>query len=156
MSDELLFLPLGGAGEIGMNLNLYGFGPPDAHRWMMIDLGITFGDGSLPGVDVLMPDVKHCGGLQELRAIASAARGQRLLIAPHNPSGPVASVASAHVVSTLRNFLILEYAWGEVPWRHALLDPPEEISDGRIVLSDRPGLGHLVNFNTVEAHRKAI
>lgn len=54
--DELLFVPLGGAGEIGMNLNLYGFGPPGAHRWMMIDLGITFGDGSLPGVDVLMPD----------------------------------------------------------------------------------------------------
>lgn len=57
-ADELVFLPLGGAGEIGMNLNLYGFGPPGRHRWMMVDLGITFGDGSLPGVDVLMPDPK--------------------------------------------------------------------------------------------------
>ncbi|MBT4464147.1 MAG: MBL fold metallo-hydrolase, partial [Rhodospirillaceae bacterium] len=56
MSDELIFLPLGGAGEIGMNLNLYGFGPPDEERWMMVDLGITFGDGILPGVDVMMPD----------------------------------------------------------------------------------------------------
>jgi len=54
--DELLFLPLGGAGEIGMNLNLYGYGPRGAERWMMVDLGITFGDGSLPGVDVMMPD----------------------------------------------------------------------------------------------------
>ena len=54
--DELLFLPLGGAGEIGMNLNLYGYGPRDKERWMMVDLGITFGDGSLPGVDVMMPD----------------------------------------------------------------------------------------------------
>ncbi|NQU59468.1 MAG: ribonuclease J [Rhodospirillales bacterium] len=54
--DELLFLPLGGAGEIGMNLNLYGYGPRDHERWMMIDLGITFGDGTLPGVDVMMPD----------------------------------------------------------------------------------------------------
>jgi ribonuclease J len=54
--DELFFLPLGGAGEIGMNLNLYGYGPRDNERWMMVDLGITFGDGTLPGVDVMMPD----------------------------------------------------------------------------------------------------
>ncbi|HER26130.1 MAG TPA: ribonuclease J, partial [Rhodospirillales bacterium] len=54
--DELLFVPLGGAGEIGMNLNLYGYGPKDRQRWMMIDLGITFGNGTLPGVDVIMPD----------------------------------------------------------------------------------------------------
>ncbi len=55
-SKELLFLPLGGAGEIGMNLNLYGFGRRGQERWMMVDLGITFGNGSLPGVDVIMPD----------------------------------------------------------------------------------------------------
>jgi ribonuclease J len=54
--DELLFVPLGGAGEIGMNLNLYGYGPRDRHQWLMIDLGVTFGDGSLPGVRVIMPD----------------------------------------------------------------------------------------------------
>ena len=54
--DQLLFVPLGGAGEIGMNLNLYGFGPKDRERWMMIDLGITFGNSSMPGVDVIMPD----------------------------------------------------------------------------------------------------
>ncbi|NQV48291.1 MAG: ribonuclease J [Rhodospirillaceae bacterium] len=55
-TDQLLFLPLGGAGEIGMNLNLYGYGPPDKERWMMVDLGITFGDGAVPGVDVVMAD----------------------------------------------------------------------------------------------------
>jgi len=49
---ELLFLPLGGAGEIGMNLNLYGH----AGTWLMVDLGITFGDESTPGIDVIMPD----------------------------------------------------------------------------------------------------
>ena len=54
--EELLFVPLGGAGEIGMNLNLYGFGRPGAHQWMMVDLGITFSDGQVPGVDVIMPD----------------------------------------------------------------------------------------------------
>ena len=51
-SDELLFVPLGGCGEIGMNLNLYGLGG----KWLMVDLGVTFGDDSVPGVDVVMPD----------------------------------------------------------------------------------------------------
>src|SRR5260221_3565132 len=50
--NELLFLPLGGAGEIGMNLNLYGYGG----KWLMVDLGVTFGDDSVPGIDVVMPD----------------------------------------------------------------------------------------------------
>ncbi len=50
--DEFYFLPLGGTGEIGMNLNLYGH----AGRWLMVDLGVTFADARLPGVDVLMPD----------------------------------------------------------------------------------------------------
>ncbi len=49
---DLVFLPLGGAGEIGMNLNLYGY----AGKWLMVDCGITFGDDSTPGVEVIMPD----------------------------------------------------------------------------------------------------
>jgi ribonuclease J len=49
---DLVFLPLGGAGEIGMNLNLYGH----AGKWLMVDCGITFGDDSTPGVEVIMPD----------------------------------------------------------------------------------------------------
>jgi ribonuclease J len=51
-AQELLFVPLGGAGEIGMNLNLYGL--DDA--WVMVDLGITFADDRLPGIEVVMPD----------------------------------------------------------------------------------------------------
>ena len=50
--EEFVFVPLGGAGEIGMNLNLYGF----EGKWLMVDLGITFGDPSTPGIDILMPD----------------------------------------------------------------------------------------------------
>ncbi len=104
-------------------------------------------------VDVLMPDVKHCGGLLELKQIAGAARMSGLAIAPHSPSGPVSSAHSAQVVSTLRNFLILEYAWGEAEWRSALLDPPERIEAGYLMLSDRPGLGHRLNTNVVAEHR---
>ena len=54
--DELLFVPLGGTGEIGMNLNLYGLGAPGDERWLMVDLGVTFGGDALPGIDVIMPD----------------------------------------------------------------------------------------------------
>ena len=56
MSDaangELLFVPLGGANEIGMNLNLYGFGG----KWLMVDCGMTFADDTLPGIDLVLPD----------------------------------------------------------------------------------------------------
>ena len=55
-NDELVFLPLGGAGEIGMNLYLYGYGPPRARQWLMVDLGVTFGGPNEPGVDVILPD----------------------------------------------------------------------------------------------------
>ncbi|MEG9861076.1 MAG: ribonuclease J [Parvularculales bacterium] len=55
--DELIFLPLGGAGEIGMNLNLYGFGPEHDRRWLMVDLGVTFTRGEPPGIDVITPDI---------------------------------------------------------------------------------------------------
>lgn len=54
--QDIVFVPLGGTGEIGMNLNLYGLGRGDDRDWLMIDMGITFGDGSIPGVDIIMPD----------------------------------------------------------------------------------------------------
>ncbi len=104
-------------------------------------------------VDALMPDIKHAGGLLETKHIAEAARASQLLIAPHNPSGPVASIACGHVSATLSNFYILEYAWGEVDWRAQLLEPAERIEDGHLVLSDAPGLGHRLNMVQVEPHR---
>jgi ribonuclease J len=55
--DELVFLPLGGVGEIGMNLALYGFGPPKARQWIMVDCGVTFPGPDMPSVDVVMADI---------------------------------------------------------------------------------------------------
>ena len=56
--DELVFLPLGGVGEIGMNMYLYGYGPPHARKWLMVDCGVTFADGrTTPGVDLVLPDI---------------------------------------------------------------------------------------------------
>ncbi len=56
--DELVFLGLGGLGEIGMNVYLYGLGPPDARKWLMVDLGLTFPGEQEPGVDVVLPDLR--------------------------------------------------------------------------------------------------
>lgn len=57
--DELVFLPLGGVGEIGMNLGLYGYGPEDDRRWLMVDCGITFAsEFDEPGVDLIFPDIR--------------------------------------------------------------------------------------------------
>ncbi len=55
-NEDLVFLPLGGSNEIGMNLNLYGFGPPKARKWIIVDIGITFGDQTTPGVEIITPD----------------------------------------------------------------------------------------------------
>ncbi|WP_300378780.1 ribonuclease J [Henriciella sp.] len=55
-TPELVFLPLGGCGEIGMNLNAYGYGPPDDRRWILVDLGVTFGDDTTPGIDLICAD----------------------------------------------------------------------------------------------------
>lgn len=55
--DELVFLPLGGSGEIGMNLNAYGYGPPDDRKWIIVDIGVTFGrEDMMPGVEIVLPD----------------------------------------------------------------------------------------------------
>jgi len=106
-----------------------------------------------PIVDVIMPDVKHDGGLLETKLIAGAAAMTQVLVAPHNPAGPVATAATAQVISTASSFLILEYAWGEADWRADLLDPPERIEQGHLLLPDGPGLGHRLNPEVVERHR---
>ncbi|MEO3999137.1 ribonuclease J [Mesorhizobium sp. CAU 1732] len=55
---ELVFCPLGGVGEIGMNFALYGFGPSHARQWIVVDCGVTFPDPTLPGVDLVLPDTR--------------------------------------------------------------------------------------------------
>ena len=56
MKDELLFCPLGGSGEIGMNMNLYAFGNEENRKWIVVDMGVTFADDSIPGIDLIFPD----------------------------------------------------------------------------------------------------
>ena len=64
---ELVFLPLGGSGEIGMNMNLYGFGTEVNRQWLMIDCGVMFGDLSTPGIELICPDPSYI--LEEKEAL---------------------------------------------------------------------------------------
>jgi len=54
--DQLIFCPLGGSGEIGMNMNLFAYGKPDNQKWLIVDIGVTFADDTLPGIDLIYPD----------------------------------------------------------------------------------------------------
>ena len=56
MKEEFLFCPLGGSGEIGMNMNLFAYGKPSEHKWIIVDIGVTFADDSLPGIDLIYAD----------------------------------------------------------------------------------------------------
>ena len=54
--EELIFCPLGGSGEIGANMNLYAYGKEDNQKWIIVDMGVTFADDSIPGIDLIYPD----------------------------------------------------------------------------------------------------
>ena len=56
MKENLLFCPLGGSGEIGMNMNLYAYGTEENQKWIIVDMGVTFADDTVPGVDLIYPD----------------------------------------------------------------------------------------------------
>ena len=66
--NELVFLPLGGCEEIGLNLNAYGYGPANDRRWIIADVGVTFGDADTPGIDIITPDPAFLEG-EKIEAI---------------------------------------------------------------------------------------
>jgi galactonate dehydratase len=103
-------------------------------------------------VNVIMPDVKHCGGLLELTRIAAVAETDEVTVAPHNPSGPVSTAASVQVCAVLKNFRLLEFQWGEVDWRQNVLNPPERFENGTMRVPESPGFGIELNEKVVRAH----
>lgn len=102
--------------------------------------------------DVLMPDVTRCGGISELRKIASLAEAWNVPIAPHNPNGPLSTIASAHVMAAIPNAFRQEFMLKDVPWRDACLSHPLPVVNGCFELPDRPGLGFDVNEEVLRAH----
>jgi galactonate dehydratase len=104
-------------------------------------------------VDILMPDVKYCGGMLELKKVAAMAEGAGMPVSPHGPASPVGNVAAAQVCVGLPNFQILEFSHGETDWRSELIDPPETLAKGMLAVSDQPGFGIRLNEKTAERHR---
>jgi galactonate dehydratase len=103
-------------------------------------------------VHVIMPDVKHCGGLLELTRIAAMAEADGVQVSPHNPSGPVSTAASVQICAVLENFRLLELQWGEVDWRPDVLEPREIFTKGAIRVPDSPGFGVELNDRVARAH----
>jgi galactonate dehydratase len=103
-------------------------------------------------VHVIMPDVKHCGGLLEITRIAALAKLDGVAVAPHNPSGPISTAASVQICAGMENFRLLELQWGEISWRSELITPEERFESGSIRVPDRPGFGIQLNEKLAKAH----
>jgi len=113
-------------------------------------------------IEHAQPDVIHVGGLHEARQIAALCEARGVSVAPHNPNGPVATVAAVHFAATLPNLSILEmpaddYIW-YARWRDDLLVDPSvvRVVDGFVSVPTRPGLGIELNDEAVARHRVAI
>ena len=101
---------------------------------------------------LLQPDLSHCGGVLEARAIASMAEVYYCGFAPHNPLGPVNTVVSAHVGVASPNFVALEICLYPEEWTRELLTEPLELADGYLELSDEPGWGIELDVELCRGH----
>ena len=102
--------------------------------------------------DIIMPDITRCGGPSEMKRMASMAEAYNVMVAPHNPNGPLSTLASGHVCAAIPNFFLQEFMVTDVPWRDKVIDHPLDIQNGRLVLSSRPGLGVDLVEEQMEAH----
>ncbi len=102
-------------------------------------------------VDVIQPDVCHCGGISEMRRIAALAEMRSIQVAPHNPKGPVATAASIHISATIPNFMILEHVHPN-PLFEKVQITPMKMSDGYYELPSSPGLGVDLDESVIAAN----
>jgi len=102
--------------------------------------------------DILMPDITRCGGISEMKKIATMSEAFNVPIAPHNPNGPISTIASAHVMASVPNFFLQEFMVTDVPWRDRVLDKPLPVRNGFFELSDEPGLGFDLVEEELEKH----
>lgn len=102
--------------------------------------------------DIMMPDITRCGGPSEMKRMATMMEAYNVLLAPHNPNGPLSTLSSAHVCATVPNFFRQEFMFNDVPWRDEIIDHPIDIKDGHLMLSDRPGLGVDLVEEVMEKH----
>ena len=99
----------------------------------------------LRACDYIQPDVSHAGGIMELKKIAAIAEANYIPFAPHNPSGPVANAVTLQLAACCPNFCILEICYDDVDYRKFITDEKLVYENGRIKISDKPGLGIELN-----------
>jgi galactonate dehydratase len=97
-------------------------------------------------MDIYMPDIKYIGGVTGLMKAAAVIEAHDLYVAPHNPSGPVATAATLHAAAAINNLLTVEYQFGEADWGQELARVDVQIKDGTVTLPQGPGFG--VTFDT--------
>lgn len=104
--------------------------------------------------DIMMPDITRCGGPSEMKRMATMMEAYNVLLAPHNPNGPLSTLASAHVCASIPNFFRQEFMFNDVTWRDEIITHPikEMIVNGHLRLSDRPGLGVDLIEEEMEKH----
>jgi len=93
------------------------------------------------GCRIIQPDLMHAGGLSEVRRIAALAETWYVPVAPHNPGGPICTMASMHLAAAIPNFFILEQMEPQRATRDNVSHPPVVFEDGNFVLPQAPGLG---------------
>jgi galactonate dehydratase len=103
-------------------------------------------------VDYIMPDITRCGGPNEMKRIATMAEAYNIMVAPHNPNGPLSTLASAHVSAAIPNFFRQEFMLNDVPWRDEVITRPIKVIDGCLHLDDAPGLGVDLVDKVMAAH----
>lgn len=103
-------------------------------------------------IDIVQPDICHCGGLLEAKKIAAMAEAASIGVAPHNPLGPIAGVAALHFAVSTPNHVIQEEMVGAVPWYFEVVQGPIRMVDGHWQVPDAPGLGIEVDEKACAAH----
>jgi galactonate dehydratase len=95
--------------------------------------------------DVIMPDIRFCGGVQETLRVGEYATARKVLVSPHNPCGPVMDATSAHMAASLPKVMSLEHQFAESPLFDDVLLSHHQIHQGHYTLQQTPGLG--INWN---------
>jgi galactonate dehydratase len=96
-------------------------------------------------LDVAQPDVCHAGGITEIKKISALCESFGVLMAPHNPLGPIATMVNVHIGLSTSNFLIQEVMRNDVPWREDVFEGIAEIREGYVYPPTEPGIGISLN-----------
>lgn len=100
---------------------------------------------SRQAADIIQPDICLAGGVMEQKKIAAMAEAHYVVVAPHNPMGPLATMVNVHFAASTPNFLILEYHPDDESPRKDLIKDPILVKDGYLPIPDKPGWGYEVN-----------